>query len=111
MSAVHSVALARLRLASDGSAIGCSLLLLNRSIGFGWRPCSVRLPLAIAERKASESGALERTVGVIVKATDLLSRANAMVKASRPLGRAPIAKRPPAARKPAGGKKKPCRIA
>ena len=73
-------------------------------------------PLAIAERKASESDALERTVGVIVKASDLLSRANAMIKASRPVSKAPIAKRPlaakkPAARKPAGGKKKPCKVA
>ena len=70
----------------------------------------------IAEWNASESGKREQTVGVIVKASDLLSRANAMVKASRPLSRAPIAKRPPAARKPAarkpaGGKKKPCKVA
>ena len=45
-------------------------------------------------------------------ASDLLSRANAMIKASsKPWSRAPIAKRPPAARKTAGGKKKPCKIA
>ena len=68
------------------------------------------------EASTAESGKLERTVGVIVKASDLLSRANAMIKASRPVSKAPIAKRPlaakkPAARKPAGGKKKPCKIA
>ena len=54
--------------------------------------------------------------GTIVKAGDLLSRANAMIKASRSVSKGPIAKRPlaakkPAARKPVGGKKKPCRIA
>ena len=72
--------------------------------------------MAPVQRKASESGALERTVGVIVKASDLLSRANAMIKASRSASNGPIAKRPlaakkPAARKPAGGKKKPCKVA
>ena len=56
--------------------------------------------------------ALEETVGVIVKATDLLSRANAMIKtSSKPWARASIAKRPPAARKTAGSKKKPCKVA
>ena len=55
--------------------------------------------------------AREQTVGVIVKASDLLSRANALIKASyKPSSRGPIAKRPPAARKTVGGKK-PCRIA
>ena len=68
-------------------------------------------PLAIAEEKTSEGMALEETVGVIVKASDLLSRANAMIKATKPLSRAPNAKRPPAARKTAGGKKKPWKIA
>ena len=69
-------------------------------------------PLAIAEEKTSEGMAHEQTVGVIVKASDLLSRANAMIKtSSKPRARASIAKRPPAARKTAGGKKKPCRIA
>ena len=66
---------------------------------------------AIAEEKASEGGALEETVGVIVKASDLLSRSRAMINSSKPLGKAPIAKRPPAARKTAGGKKKPCKMA
>ena len=68
-------------------------------------------PFAIAEEKASEAGAHERTVGVIVKASDLLSRSNAMVNGLKPWSRAPIAKRPPAARKTVGGKKKPCKIA
>ena len=50
------------------------------------------------------------------KANDLLSRANAMIKASRSVSKGPIAKRPlaakkPAARKPVGGKKKPCKMA
>ena len=73
-------------------------------------------PKEIAEWHTAESGKLERTVGVIVKASDLLSRANAMIKASRSVSKGPIAKRPlaakkPAARKPAGGKKKPCKVA
>ena len=68
-------------------------------------------PKEIAEWHTAESGKLERTVGVIVKASDLLSRSNAMVKGLKPWSRAPIAKRPPAARKTAGGKKKPCKIA
>ena len=68
-------------------------------------------PKEIAEWNTAESGKLERTAGIIVKSSDLLSRANAMIKASRPVSKAPIAKRPPAARKPAGGKKKPCKIA
>ena len=67
--------------------------------------------LGIAEEKASEGMALEETVGVIVKASDLLSRSNAMVNGLKPWSRAPIAKRPPAARTTAGGKKKPCKIA
>ena len=73
-------------------------------------------PKEIAEWHTAESGKLERTVGVIVKASDLLSRANAMIKASRSVSKGPIAKRPlaakkPAARKPVGGKKKPCKMA
>ena len=69
-------------------------------------------PLAIAEEKTSEGMALEETVGSIVKATDLLSRANAMIKTSaKPWARASIAKRPPAAKKTAGSKKKPCKVA
>ena len=69
-------------------------------------------PKQIAEWNTTESSRLERTVGVIVKATDLLSRANAMIKASsKPWSSGPIAKRPPAAKKTAGGKKKPCKIA
>ena len=58
MSAAHSVALARLRLASDGSAIGCSLLLLNRSIGLGWRRCGVRLQ-ALGVARGRRHGLLE----------------------------------------------------
>ena len=68
-------------------------------------------PVAIAEEKTSEGMALEETLGVIVKASDLLARSNAMVKGLKPWSRAPIAKRPPAARKTVGGKKKPCKIA
>ncbi len=73
-------------------------------------------PKKIAEAHSAESGKLERTAGIIVKAGDLLSRANAMIKASRSASKGPIAKRPLAAkrlaaRKPVGGKKKPCRIA
>ena len=63
-------------------------------------------PKEIAEWNTMESGKLERTVGVIVKASDLLSRANALIKASyTPSSRGSIAKRPPAARKTVGGKK------
>ena len=58
MSAAHSAALARLRLASDGSAIGCSLLLLNRSIGLGWRRCGVRLQ-ALGVARGRRHGLLE----------------------------------------------------
>ena len=73
-------------------------------------------PKKIAEWHTAESGKHERTAGVIVKASDLLSRANAMIKASRSVSKGQIAKRPlaakkPAARKPVGGKKKPCKIA
>ena len=73
-------------------------------------------PKKIAEWHTAESGKHERTVGTIVKAGDLLSRANAMIKASKSVSKGPIAKRPlaankPAARKPVGGKKKPCKIA
>ena len=50
----------------------------------------------------------EQTVGVLVKASDLLSRSRAMIKSSK----TPIAKRHAAsAKKPAAGKKKPCKIA
>ena len=65
---------------------------------------------AIAEEKASGGARSEQTIGVIVKASGLLSRSRAMIKASKPWGKAPIAKRAPAARKTAGGKKKPCKI-
>ena len=58
MSAAHSAALARLRIASDGSAIGCSLLLLNRSIGLGWRRWGVRLQ-ALGVARGRRHGLLE----------------------------------------------------
>ena len=58
---------------------------------------------------------LHSTRQKVAPAGDLLSRANAMIKASRSASKGPIAKRPlaakrPAARKPVGGKKKPCKI-
>ena len=90
----------------DGSALSVGSKIYKKGL-HAWND-----PLAIAEEKTSEGMALEETVGVIVKATDLLSRANAMIKASsKPWSRGPIAKRPPAAKKTVGGKKKPCKIA